>query len=73
MQLGSLNQGAMMSQAMESVDVLDTLVEIARSLASVDGEQAVLEMIVDEAMRLTNADGATLYVVKEKELHFEIV
>ena len=32
-------------------------------VASVDGEHAILEMIVDEAMRLT-ADGASLYVVK---------
>ena len=56
-----------------SVDVLDTLVHVARSLASVDGEQAILEKIVDEALRLTNADGATLYVVKDNCLHFEIV
>ncbi len=52
---------------------LDTLVQVARSLASVSGEQAILERIVDEAVRLTNADGATLYVVKENALHFEIV
>ena len=56
-----------------SIDVLDSLVQVARSLASVDGEQAVLEMVVDEALRLTNADGATLYVVKEDLLQFEIV
>jgi len=57
----------------ESMDALETLVHIARGLASVDGEAAILEMIVDEAMRLTNADGATLYVVKNDALHFEIV
>ena len=42
-----------MSLELDSVDVLDTLVQIARGLASVDGEHAILEMIVDEAMRLT--------------------
>ncbi len=58
---------------LDSVDVLDTLVQIARGLASVDGEHAILEMIVDEAMRLTNADGATLYVIKDNGIHFEVV
>ena len=62
-----------MSLDIDSVDVLDTLVQIARGLASVDGEHAILEMIVDEAMRLTNADGASLYVVKNNALHFEVV
>ena len=62
-----------MSLDIDSVDVLDTLVQIARGLASVDGEHAILEMIVDEAMRLTNADGASLYVVKNNSLHFEVV
>ena len=62
-----------MSLELDSVDVLDTLVQIARGLASVDGEHAILEMIVDEAMRLTNADGATLYVIKDNAIHFEVV
>ena len=57
----------------ESKDALETLVHVARGLASVDSEAAILEMIVDEAMRLTNADGATLYIVKEGALHFEVV
>ena len=52
---------------------LDMIVRVARSLASVNGTQAIFEEILDQAMRLTQADGGTLYVVKDTELHFEIV
>lgn len=52
---------------------LDVIVEVAQSLASANGADEILESIVDHAMRLTNAEGATLYVVRDGKLHFEIV
>ena len=52
---------------------LDMVVQVARSLASVNGTQAIFEEILKQSMRLTSADGGTLYVVRDTELHFEIV
>ena len=46
---------------------------IARRLGSAENLPELLELIVEEAMSLTNADGGSLYLVKENQLHFEIV
>lgn len=49
------------------------LIQIARDMASVDSEDALFQQILEEAMRLTNADGGTLYMVRDEELHFQII
>ena len=53
-----------MSLELDSVDVLDTLVQIARGLASVDGEHAILEMIVDARCFLVVAECCELSSVR---------
>ena len=62
----------MMSTLSEQT-IIDVLVKVARDLGAVRSTNDLLEAIVDDAMSLTNADGGTLYLVKEGELHFEIV
>lgn len=53
--------------------VINVLVRIARNLGAVQSSGRLLQAIVEDAMSLTNADGGTLYLVKDGELHFEIV
>lgn len=55
------------------VDHLRRLSEIGRSLSGELNLDALLEMIVDEARALTNADGGTLYILEKDGLHFKIV
>ena len=52
---------------------INVLVRIARNLGAAQSSGQLLQAIVEDAMSLTNADGGTLYLVKERELHFEIV
>jgi HD-GYP domain-containing protein (c-di-GMP phosphodiesterase class II) len=51
------------------------LIEIGTALSSEKNLDRLLEMIVDEACKFTNADGGTLYIMSddEAELHFAIV
>ena len=46
---------------------------IGIALSSERNLNKLLEMIVDEARDFTNADGGTLYLLKEDKLHFEII
>ena len=54
---------------------LKNLADIGIALSAEKNLTKLLEMIVDEARRFTNADGGTLYLVDEEEkvLQFEIV
>ncbi|MBF0320718.1 MAG: GAF domain-containing protein [Nitrospirae bacterium] len=73
------NQEALVS---EVIDFFETqaklkrkLLQIGIALSAEQNIEALLEMIVSEAMNFTNADGGTLYIVShdEKSLHFKIV
>ncbi len=70
----------------ESMDALSSTVQIKKLLAQIknlsdigralSGEKdlnALLEMIIDEARNFTKADGGTLYIIENDQLHFKIV
>ena len=50
-----------------------SLLEISLALSQESDLRVLLEKIVEDAKRLTTAEGGTLYTVREAELHFEIV
>ena len=54
---------------------IKTLTDIGRALSAEKSTGRLLEMIVDEARKLSNADGGTLYIMndEETELRFAIV
>lgn len=54
---------------------INRLTDIGTALSGESNTQKLLEMIVEDAMTLTNADGGTLYIVAPngKHLNFEIV
>jgi HD-GYP domain-containing protein (c-di-GMP phosphodiesterase class II)/ribonuclease BN (tRNA processing enzyme) len=54
---------------------LDNLFKIAQSMQAGLDLDNLLEMIVDQAMKFTNADGATLYLLSDdkKELMFKVM
>lgn len=54
---------------------INRLTDIGTALSGESNTQKLLEMIVENAMTLTNADGGTLYIVAPdgKHLNFEIV
>ncbi len=54
-------------------NTVDTLTLVGTSLSSETNIAHLLEMVVEEACRVTNTDGGTLYTVKEGKLHFEII
>lgn len=49
------------------------LSDIGRALSGERNLEALLEMIVDEARKFTNADAGTLYIVEDNCLRFKIV
>lgn len=57
------------------LDQIRTLTEIGRALSAEKNLDRLLEMIVEEARKLVNADGGTLYIMndEETELRFAIV
>ncbi len=59
----------------EMVSHITKLTDIGRSLSSGEHTPKIMEMIVDVARSLSNADGGTLYIKSEsgKSLSFEIV
>jgi len=50
-----------------------SLLEISLALSQEKDLRVLLEKIVEDAKRLTSAEGGTLYSLKEGHLHFEIV
>ena len=63
----------MTSTILEDRSPISIMANIARRLGSAENLPELLELIVEEAMKLTNADGGTLYLVKDENLHFEIL
>jgi len=59
----------------EQLKVIKSLTQIGVALSAEHNINRLLEMIVGEARRFTNADGGTLYIMDndEKTLHFAIV
>ena len=59
----------------KQLDQIRRLNEIGTALSAEKNLDRLLEMIVDEARKFTNADGGTLYIMSddEEELHFAIV
>jgi HD-GYP domain-containing protein (c-di-GMP phosphodiesterase class II) len=57
------------------LEQIKRLTQIGAALSAERDIDRLLEMIVDEARRFTNADGGTLYIMSddEKSLHFAIV
>ena len=49
------------------------LTDIGASLTSEKNLNKLLEMVVSKAQDITNSDGGTLYILKNNQLHFEIV
>ncbi len=60
-----------LDRMMEST--INTLTHIGRALSAETNMKKLLEMIVVEACNASNADGGTLYTVKDDHLHYEIV
>ncbi len=52
---------------------VDTLTLVGTSLSSETNIDRLLELFVEEACRVCNADGGTLYTVRDGSLHFEII
>ncbi len=52
---------------------VNSLTHIGASLTSEKNLNKLLEMVVSEAREATNADGGTLYILKNNQLHFQIV
>jgi len=51
---------------------IDQLTEIGIALSSQQDHHGLLEKILESAMKLTEADGATLYLLSDDKLHFTI-
>ena len=56
-------------------DHIQNLTKIGVALSGEKNIERLLEMILDEALKFTNADGGTLYIMSddESELHFAII
>ncbi len=52
---------------------LQRLFDIGIALSSEKNLDRLLEMIVEETMRCTNADAGTLYIMEDSKLHFKIL
>ncbi len=52
---------------------IKTLSDIGRALSGEKDLNALLEMIIDKARSFTKADGGTLYIIENDQLHFKIV
>ena len=53
-------------------DIISKLTAIGTALSAENNIDALLEMIVQEAKNLTNADGGTLYLVDGEKLRFKV-
>ena len=61
-----------MSQSNIHTDTLN-LAEIAIRLGSIYEREAILDTMLIDAMNMSNADGGSLYLVKDDQLHFLLV
>jgi HD-GYP domain-containing protein (c-di-GMP phosphodiesterase class II) len=55
------------------IQQINRLAEIGRALSGEQDLNVLLEKICDEVRNFTRADACTLYIVKDNQLHFEIV
>ncbi len=67
----TLEQVENFNKTLEST--INRLTHIGASLTSEKNLNKLLEMVVFEAQDATNADGGTLYILKNNQLHFKIV
>lgn len=67
----TLKQVEYFNKALEST--INRLTHIGASLSSEKNLNKLLEMVVLEARDATNADGGTLYILKDNQLHFKIL
>jgi HD-GYP domain-containing protein (c-di-GMP phosphodiesterase class II) len=56
----------------DDVNEIQRLIDIGISLSSEHNLDALLEKIVAAAIEITNADGCTIYILKEDALHFTV-
>ena len=61
-----------MSQSKINTDTLN-LAEVAIRLGSIYEREAILDTMLIDAMNMSNADGGSLYLVQDEQLHFLLV
>lgn len=54
-------------------DILQQILDIGIALSSEEDQGTLLNFIMDKAMKLTNSDAGTLYLLKDDGLHFRIM
>ena len=69
----SFESGKIIQRKTSDEDTINKLLKIGTALSAENNLNNLLEMIVEEAKSLTNADGGTLYLVENNELHFTVV
>ncbi len=67
------SSGKIIKQETSTIKKIDKLNNIGKALSSENSIDRLLELIVQEAKTLTGADGGTLYIIKDKQLHFSII
>ncbi len=67
------SNGQIIRQETSTLKKINKLNKIGRALSSEDSIDKLLELIVQEAKILTNADGGTLYILENDMLHFSVV
>ncbi|MGB3750560.1 MAG: 3',5'-cyclic-nucleotide phosphodiesterase, partial [Arcobacteraceae bacterium] len=66
----SFESGKIIQRKTSDEDKINKLLKVGTALSAENNLNNLLEMIVEEAKSLTNADGGTLYLVENNELHF---
>ncbi|MFA9422317.1 MAG: HD domain-containing phosphohydrolase [Sedimentibacter sp.] len=56
----------------DSLDIVNELMNISIAVSSEKNFIVILEMILSEARRITNADAGTIYLIKDDELKFVV-
>ena len=69
----SFESGEIIQRKTSDEDKINKLLKVGTALSAENNLNNLLEMIVEEAKSLTNADGGTLYLVENNELHFTVV
>lgn len=66
--VSDFNQGISETSDRDAAELISRLTKIGSALSAEKNIDRLLEMIVDEAKKLTNANGGTLYVTSEDEM-----
>ena len=64
--------GKIVSKTTPKEEKIATLNRIGTALSAQQNLDELLEMIIEEAKHLTNADGGTLYLLRDNQLHFKV-